>query len=133
VPDGVQIGSFEALPGVKREVVATGEGDEAGVSQVTWTGLKVPDGEAAYLRFQGRTEKSGDFALKVKQTYADGKVADWSGAESSEEPAPVLKAVDELGGDGGSDTTGTIALVIAILAALLGAAALARRGGRSLT
>src|SRR4051812_24863807 len=42
VPAGFQIGSFEAAPGWKREVVATGEGDEAVVSKVTWTGGKVP-------------------------------------------------------------------------------------------
>src|SRR4051794_4556284 len=75
VPEGFQIGSFEDIPGAERKVVATGSGDEAVISQVTWTGLKVPDGEAAYLRFQGRTEKAGTFAVKVKQTYADGKVA----------------------------------------------------------
>lgn len=133
VPDGVQIGSFEAIPGVKRSVVATGEGDEAVVSQVTWTGLKVPDGEAAYLRFQGRTEKAGSFALKVKQTYADGKVADWSGPESADEPAPVLTAVDELGGGGGSNTLGVIALILGGVALLVAVAGVARRGGRSLT
>lgn len=143
VPEGFQIGSFEALPGVKREVVAEGSGDEAVISKVTWTGLKVPEGEAAYLRFQGRSEDAGDFALAVKQTYADGKVADWSGDEDSEEPAPHVVAVDSLGGgaaasddsdnddDGG--TTGTIALIIAIVALLLGLAGVARRGGRSLT
>lgn len=135
VPDGIQIGSFEAIPGVKRRVVATGSGDEAVVSQVTWTGLKVPDGEAAYLRFQGSTKAAGDLALKVKQTYADGKIADWSGPESADEPAPTLKVVDELGGGdgGGSSTTGTIGLIVGIIALLVGLAAFARRGGRSLT
>ncbi|MFL5845468.1 MAG: DUF1775 domain-containing protein [Solirubrobacteraceae bacterium] len=140
VPDGFQIGSFEATPGVKREVVAEGEGDEAVISKVTWTGLKVPEGEAAYLRFQGRSEDAGDFALAVKQIYADGKVANWAGDEKSDEPAPHVVAVDSLGGasasgsgDGGSSTTGTIALIVAILALLLGIAGLARRGGRSLT
>ena len=133
VPDGLQIGAFEPLPGVKRTAVATGTGDEAVVSQVTWTGLKVPDGEAAYLRFQGSIEKAGDFALKVRQTYADGKVSDWSGPESSDSPAPRLEAVDELAAGGSSSTTGTIALIVAILALLLGLAAVARRGGRPLT
>src|SRR6476620_4047267 len=77
VPDGLQIGSFEAVPGAKRSIVATGSGDEAVVSQVTWTGLKVPDGEAAYLRFQGQAKNAGTVAVKVKQTYADGKVSNW--------------------------------------------------------
>jgi uncharacterized protein YcnI len=138
VPDGFQIGSFEAVPGVKRSVVATGTGDEAVVSKVTWTGLKIPDGEAAYLRFQGNAAKAGDFALTVKQTYADGKIANWAGPESADEPAPHVVVVDSLGGGGsgdggGSSTTGTIALIVAIVALLLGIAGLARRGGRSLT
>jgi uncharacterized protein YcnI len=143
VPAGFSIGSFEAIPGVKREVVAEGTGDEATISKVTWTGLDVPSGEGAFLRFSGRTEKAGDFTFLVTQTYSDGKVANWTGDENADEPAPVVtvadtqagggdQASDEAGDDGG-DTTGTIALILAILALLLGLAGLARRGSRSLT
>lgn len=136
VPDGFQIGSFEAAAGWKRSVVATGDGDEAVVSKVTWTGGKVPEGEAAYLRFQGEAAKSGDFAFKVRQTYSDGKVVDWSGPESADEPAAVVSVLDSLGGGGeggGSSTTAAIALIVGLLALLLGLVGVARRGGRSLT
>lgn len=136
VPDGFQVGSFEAAPGWKRSVKATGESDEAVVSKVTWTGGKVPEGEAAYLRFQGAAAKSGDYAFKVRQTYSDGKVVDWTGAESSETPAPVVQAVDSLGGGGAkksSNTLAVIALIVGIVALLLGLVGLAGRGGRSLT
>lgn len=134
VPDGFQIGSFEAAPGWKRSVVATGQSDEAVISKVTWTGGKVPEGEAAYLRFQGRAQKSGDYAFKVSQTYADGTVVDWAGGPDADEPAPVVSVVDSIGGGGGgSSTTGTIALIVGILALLLGLAAMTRRGSRSLT
>jgi uncharacterized protein YcnI len=136
VPEGFQIGSFEAAPGWKRSVKATGEGDEAIVSKVTWTGGKVPEPEAAYLRFQGEATKSGDYAFQVRQTYSDGKVEDWTGAASSETPAPIVQVKDALGGGGSeksSNTLAVIALILGIVALLLGLAGLAGRGGRSLT
>lgn len=153
VPEGFSIGSFEATPGVKREVVASGSGDEATISKVTWTGLNIPSGEGAFLRFSGRTEDAGDFKFLVTQTYSDGSVEEWTGDEDSDTPAPIVNVVESLGnaevstddhhGDGGdkasggddgdSDTMGTIALILAIVALLLGLVGLARRGGRSLT
>jgi uncharacterized protein YcnI len=136
VPDGFNIGSFEATPGVKRTVVATGTGDEAKVSKVTWTGLKVPEGEGAFLRFSGYTLKPADYVFKVRQTYSDGKVVDWAGPASSDTPAPVVSMVASLGGGGGEDGTDTltvIALILGGLALLLGLVGLTRRGGRSLT
>jgi uncharacterized protein YcnI len=139
VPEGFNIGSFEATPGVKREVVATGTGDEAKVSKVTWTGLKVPSGEGAFLRFSGYTLKPADYVFKVRQTYSDGKVVDWAGPASSDEPAPVVSMVKSLGGagdEGGDEETDTltvVALILAGLSLLLGLAGLARRGRRSLT
>jgi uncharacterized protein YcnI len=135
VPQGFQVGSFEAQPGWKRTVKATGEGDEAVVSKVTWSGGKVPEGEAAYLRFQGRATKSGDYAFKVRQTYSDGKVEDWTGPASSEAPAPVVQVKDSLGGGDSksSNTLALVALIAAIVALLLGVVAMLARGGRSLT
>jgi uncharacterized protein YcnI len=134
VPDGFGIDSFEAEPGWKRTVAATGTGEAAVVQKVTWTGGKTPTGEDSIFRFLGGPTKSGDFTFKVSQTYSNGKVVDWSGAESSDTPAPAVTAVDSLGGSGGgSSTTGTIALIVAILALLLGLVGVARRGGRSLT
>lgn len=133
VPQGFQIGSFEAAPGWKREVQATGTGDEAVVSKVTWTGGHVPEPEAAYLRFQGSSDKAGDYAFKVRQTYSDGKVEEWTGPESSDSPAPIVQVKESLGGGGGTDTLTVVALILAALALLLGVAGLAQRGGRSLT
>lgn len=64
VPGGFRIGSFEPVPGWKRSVRATGTGEETVVSKVTWTGGKVPEGEAAYLRFEGEADDSGDYAFR---------------------------------------------------------------------
>jgi uncharacterized protein YcnI len=132
VPDGFQVGSFEAAPGWKRSVVATGEGDEAVVSKVTWTGGKVPEPEAAYLRFQGEAEKAGDYTFKVRQTYDNGEVENWADGPDAETPAPVVTVADSLGG-GGTDALTVIALILGAAGLLVGGAALARRGGRSLT
>lgn len=133
VPAGFGIDSFEAEPGWKRSVAATGSGEAAVVQKVTWTGGKTPTGEDSVFRFLGGPEKAGDYTFKVRQTYSNGKVVDWSGPESSDSPAPVVTSIDSLAGGGGSSTTGTIALIVAILALLLGLVGLARRGGRPLT
>src|SRR2546421_295030 len=72
------------------------------------------------------------FTLGVRQTYSDGTVVDWSGPESSDTPAPVVKSVSSLGG-GGSSTLAIVAVAIAAVALLLSLGGLLVRGGRPLT
>ena len=38
------------------------------------------------------------YTFAVRQTYSDGSVVDWNGPESSDTPAPTLKAVSSFGG-----------------------------------
>lgn len=136
VPDGFNLGGFEATPGIKRDVVSTGSGEEAKVSKVTWTGLKVPSGESAFLRFSGYVtdDKPHEFAFKVEQTYSDGKVVDWAGAPEADEPAPTLSMVSaNSSASDGTDTLTIVALVLGALALLIAIASVARRTGRSLT
>lgn len=165
VPKGVLLGGFAAAPGWEREV-ETGEGGGGGhggggaVTKVTWTGGDTPAGEAAWFHFTGRPDEEGEsvseYEFGVRQTYSDGTVADWSGPQDSDEPAPVVQltsagdtatsspgatgaiepaaaveASDDEDDDGGS--TGTIALIVAGLALLLALGGLVRGGGRSLT
>src|SRR4051812_15236510 len=108
VPTGFGIDSFEAEPGWKRTVQSTGSGEEAIVQKVTWSGGRTPTGEDSMFRFLGSATKSGDYTFKVRQTYSNGKVVDWSGPESSDTPSPVSEAVDSLGGGGSSSNTDTI-------------------------
>jgi uncharacterized protein YcnI len=132
-PSGFGIDSFVPAPGWKRNVQSTGSGEEAVVQKVTWTGGKVPTGEDAFFQFLGSTSGSKTYAFKVRQTYSDGSVVDWSGPESSDAPAPTVEAKSSLG-SGGSSTLSVIALAVAVLAAILAAAALfVRAGGRTLT
>jgi hypothetical protein len=68
----------------------------------------------------------------VRQTYSDGSVVNWSGAESSDAPAPVVQAVSSFGGDG-SSTLGIVAVAVGAVALLLAVGGLLARGGRPLT
>jgi len=63
----------------------------------------------------------------VRQTYANGKVVDWNGSESSDTPAPRVESVSSLGG-GGTTTLTIITLVLAVVAVVLGVVGLVGRG-----
>ena len=133
VPDGFGIDSFVAAPGWKRSVQATGKGEEAVVQQVTWTGGSTPTGEDSAFSFLASPTKEGDYTFKVRQTYSNGKVVDWSGAEDSDTPSPTITAVSDLGGGGGSDTLAIVALILAGLALLIAIGAFVSKSGRPLT
>ncbi|MDX6449337.1 MAG: hypothetical protein QOD08_1800 [Gaiellaceae bacterium] len=126
-PAAFSIDSFAPTPGWKRDVRSTGTGESAQIQKVTWSGGSVPHEEYAVFRFLAQPDSSGDFEFKVRQTYSDGTVVDWTGAESSDTPAPHVKAVSSLGG-GGTSTLALIALVVAAAALLV--AALGLVGGR---
>jgi uncharacterized protein YcnI len=129
IPAGFSVDSFAPAPGWTRSVQQKGSGDSAVVQKVTWTGGRTPSEEDSVFMFNASAPKGQDYTFHVVQTYSDGSVVDWSGPESSDTPAPVVKAVSSLGGGGSSGTAGVIALVIAVLALVLGILALV--GGRS--
>jgi uncharacterized protein YcnI len=133
-PSGFGIDSFVPAVGWQREAQTTGTGEDTTVQKVTWTGGKVPTEEDALFQFLASADASKTYTFKVRQTYSDGTVVDWSGPESSDTPAPRVEAKSSLGGGGGSDTLAIIAIVlgaVAIVVALAGL--LGRTGGRSLT
>jgi uncharacterized protein YcnI len=123
-PSGFGVDSFEAAPGWTRDVKATGSGEAAQIQSVTWSGGSVPTGEDAVFHFVAEPSSAGDAKFTVKQTYGSGKVVEWSGAESSDTPAPIVHVVDSVGGGGGSNTLAIIALVVGALGLLVGLAAL---------
>lgn len=134
-PAGFAIDSFAPSPGWKRSVQATGSGEETVVQKVTWTGGSIPTGEDAFFQFLASTSGAKSYAFKVRQTYSDGSVVDWSGPETSDAPAPVIDAASSLGG-GGTSTLAIVGLAVAAVAAVLAAASLlvhGGRGGRTLT
>jgi uncharacterized protein YcnI len=126
-PAGFSIDSFAPTPGWTRDVQSTGSGEETEIQKVTWSGGSVPHEEYAVFRFLAQANSNGELEFEVRQTYSDGTVVDWTGPESSETPAPHIKAVSSLGG-GGTSTLALIALVVAAAALLLGGLGLV--GGR---
>jgi len=131
-PTGFGIDSFFPSPGWKRSVQSSGSGEDAVVQKVTWTGGSVPTGEDAAFSFLAGTSGTGTYTFDVRQTYSDGSIVDWSGPESSDSPAPTIKAVSTLGGGGGSTTLDIVAIALAAVALVLAGAGLLARSGRSL-
>jgi uncharacterized protein YcnI len=128
-PSGFSIDSFAPAAGWKREAQTTGTGENTVVQKVTWTGGKVPTEEDAVFQFLASTDAAKTYTFKVRQTYSDGTVVDWSGPESSDTPAPTIEAKSSLGG-GGSNTLGIVALALAVLALVVAVAALVGKSGR---
>jgi uncharacterized protein YcnI len=132
VPQGFGIDSFVAAPGWKREVQATGSGEDAVIQKVVWSGGSVPTEEDSLFQFLASPSSSKTYTFTVRQTYSDGSVVDWSGPESSDSPSPTVEAKSSLGG-GGSSTLAIVALIVAgaaLVVAIVGL--LSRGGGRSL-
>ena len=129
-PAGFSIDSFAPVPGWTREVQSTGSGEETEIEKVTWSGGNVPHEEAAVFPFFGRTDAAKTYAFRVRQTYSDGSVADWAGAESSDEPAPTIEAKSSLGGGGGSKTLEIVALALAGVAIVVAVFGLLAGPGR---
>jgi uncharacterized protein YcnI len=127
-PSGFNIDSFQPSPGWKRSVQSTGSGASAVVTKVTWSGGKVPTEEDSVFGFNASTTGAKTYSFKVRQTYSNGEVVDWTGPESSDTPAPLIEAKDSFGG-GSSSTLGIIALALGGVALLLAIVALMSRGG----
>ncbi len=132
VPSGFGIDSFEPPPaGWKMKVQSTGSGESAVVQKVTWTGGHVPTDQDAVFHFNASTGGAKTYTFRVRQTYSDGSIVDWSGPESSDTPAPSVEAVSSIGG-GGSSTLSIVAVALAGVALLVGIVGLVSRGGRTL-
>jgi uncharacterized protein YcnI len=124
VPDGFGIDSFvPPPPGWIRQVQQSGSGDSAVVTKVTWTGGKTPTGEDSLFQFLAQPASAKTYTFQVEQTYSDGSIVNWAGAESSAAPAPSIEAKSSLGGGGVSVLT-IIALIVALLALAAGGFAL---------
>jgi uncharacterized protein YcnI len=119
VPSGFAVDSYEAEAGWKRFVSATGSGEDAVVNTITWIGGKVPTEEDSVFRFNADATSSGTLTFKVRQYYSDGSIVDWTGAESSDTPAPTVRAVSDLSG-GGTSTLTIVALVLGAAGLLVG-------------
>jgi uncharacterized protein YcnI len=127
-PSGFSIDSFAPSPGWTRTVQSTGSGEETAIQKVTWSGGKVPHEEDAFFQFVASTDSAKTYTFKVRQTYSDGSVVDWSGPESSDSPAPTIRAKSSLGGGGNTALT-VVALALAAIGLVVGVVALVTRSG----
>ena len=128
-PSGFAIDSFVPSPGWTRKVQESGSGDQTQMRGVTWSGGSVPTGEDAAFQFLASTDNAQTYTFKVRQTYSNGSVVDWTGPESSDTPAPTIEAKSSLGG-GGTSTLAIIALAAGAVAIALAVVSLLARGGR---
>jgi uncharacterized protein YcnI len=128
-PEGFAIDSFAPAPGWKRSVQQTGEGEDAVIQSVTWSGGRVPTEEDAVFQFVASPDSAKTYTFDVRQTYSNGKVVDWSGPESSDTPAPTVEAKDSIGT--GSSLPTIVAIVLGAVGVVLGLVALLA-GRRSL-
>ncbi|HKO38550.1 MAG TPA: YcnI family protein [Solirubrobacterales bacterium] len=155
-PPGFVFASYEPVPGwsakvqmekLAKPITSHGEKITEQVAQMTWTangaGNAIQPGQ--FLDFPISVQIPGEagdtLTFKALQTYANGEVVRWIGAPDSEEPAPqvavteaseehALAADDDEAESGDSDGDGNglavAALIVGVLALLLGGAALAR-------
>jgi len=130
LPSGFSIDSFEPSAGWKREAQTIGTGQNTVIQKVTWTGGKVPTEEDSVFGFLASTDAAKTYSFNVRQTYSDGTVVDWAGPESSDTPAPTIEAKSSLGGGGGSNTLGIVAVALAVLALVAAVAGLVGSSGR---
>jgi uncharacterized protein YcnI len=130
VPNGFGIDSFVPTAGWRRLVQQTGSGESAVITKVTWTGGHTPTGEVSLFQFLAQPASSKTYTFQVEQTYSDGSIVNWSGPESSEDPAPQIEAKSSLGGGGGSSTLAIVALVVGGVGVILGGIALFALGGK---
>lgn len=137
-PTGVTVSRFEPKFGWKYDVTKDSTGK---ITSVTWTATGEGLGATEFGEFKmsGKVDNDAkDLAWKAYQTYKDGSVVEWVGAEGSDKPASVTKVkaaapgttdshghdtgVSSSGGDahagGGSNTPLYLSIAAVVIAAL---------------
>ncbi|CAH0117900.1 MULTISPECIES: YcnI family protein [unclassified Paenibacillus] len=100
IPETAAISRVEPKPDWNYEM----EKDESGtVTSITWTstGAGIQDGEFVEFNMQGKVaDDAAQIVWKAYQTYEDGSVVEWTGAEDSETPASVTSVNGKATGHG---------------------------------
>jgi uncharacterized protein YcnI len=126
-PEGFAIDSFVPAAGWKRTTDQAGSGEDVVIRKATWSGGKTPTDEDAVFQFLATPDDAKTYSFKVRQTYSDGTVVDWTEPESGEAPAPTIEARASLGG--GSGGLAVAAFALAVVAVVLAAIALLLKAG----
>ncbi|MVO98914.1 YcnI family protein [Paenibacillus lutrae] len=106
--DSVAVSRFEPKPGWKYEIAKDAAEKITGV---TWTseGEGLSKTEFAEFSMQGKVaDNASSIVWKAYQTYKDGSVVEWTGAEGSDKPASVTK-ISAKPAEGAKDSHGNTA------------------------
>ncbi|HYI42833.1 MAG TPA: YcnI family protein [Sphingomicrobium sp.] len=91
-PAGLRVMSFEDKPGWTLEPLRDSKG---AITGARWKGQLPPERFTEFAVIAVNPKAGGDLVWSAAQTYADGTVADWSGAAGSEKPAPRVRLKPE--------------------------------------
>lgn len=86
----------ETISEFDEPVDAFGQQITEGVTKVMWSGGEIGPGEFLEFGFSAKMPDEGgaDLQFDALQTYSNGKVVKWTGAEDSDHPAPHLRTYD---------------------------------------
>jgi len=105
-PEGVSVSRIEPKPGWKYELQKDATGKITGVTWIT-EGKGLSPTEFTQFYFQGKVgDQATELSWKAYQTYQDGEVVAWVGAEGSDKPASVTKVHPTSSADGAADSHG---------------------------
>ncbi|MCR8644941.1 YcnI family protein [Paenibacillus sp. N1-5-1-14] len=89
--DSVSVSRVEPKADWKYEVAKDASGKITGITWTT-TGEGLKNGEFAEFNMQGKVSDTATaITWKAYQTYKDGSVVEWTGAEGSDKPASITK------------------------------------------
>ncbi len=111
IPDGLESTRPNSKPGWNIEVVKSGEGESARVSEIIWSGGSVPTDQRDEFLFQSKAPvKTGELQWKSYETYSDGTVVAWEDKPSQKEgtqPYSVTKVITPVKADQTAAVTNT--------------------------
>ncbi len=82
IPEELNYVTPNVKPGWTIDVTKEGEGEEAVVTEITWTGGSIPAGQRDEFLFSAQVPaKETTIAWKAYQTYEDGEVVSWDSSE----------------------------------------------------
>ncbi len=134
IPENLQHVSPTVKPGWTISVEKVGEGEDAVVKSITWSGGSIPAGQRDDFTFSAKApDKTGDLQWKAYQTYESGEIVAWDQDPSQKgedtKPFSITKAAakatntnsaaateDKKDSDNGAKTIGYAALAISFVA-----------------
>lgn len=137
VPEGLKHVSPNVKPGWTIQVKKEGEGEDARVTEISWTGGSIPAGQRDDFLFSAQSPGSETtLAWKAYQTYQSGDVIAWdqtpsAGGHSDKDTEPSTpysetKVSDDVSSGHSETETNNTPLYLSLLAVLIATAALLR-------